>query len=160
VQTKNRFWESNGLNGFAFTKGAIEIWQPTWSQPGPRGILMTYARPGEAERITSLKETERITQAVNMLDPIFSGLRANFERGTTKCWLEDEWSRGAWGFVGVLEMMTASAPDGRIYFAGEHMSPYFSWIQGALASSLRAVKQIDESADVEVAALAEYRRFA
>jgi monoamine oxidase len=86
-----------------------------------------------------------------MLDPIFSGLRANFERGTTKCWLEDEWSRGAWGFVGVLEMMTASAPDGRIYFAGEHMSPYFSWIQGALASSLRAVKQIDETADVELA---------
>ncbi|HEX3187788.1 MAG TPA: FAD-dependent oxidoreductase [Pyrinomonadaceae bacterium] len=151
VQTKTRFWESNGLNGFAFTQGAIEIWQPTWSQPGPRGILMTYARPGEAERITSLKESERITQTVNMLDPIFSGLRANFERGTTKCWLEDEWSRGAWGFVGVLEMMTASAPDGRIYFAGEHMSPYFSWIQGALASSLRAVKQIDETADVELA---------
>ena len=151
VQTKTRFWESNGLNGFAFTQGAIEIWQPTWSQPGPRGILMTYARPGEAERITSLKESERITQTVNMLDPIFSGLRANYERGTTKCWLEDEWSRGAWGFVGVLEMMTASAPDGRIYFAGEHMSPYFSWIQGALASSLRAVKQIDETADVELA---------
>jgi monoamine oxidase len=149
VQTKNRFWETNGLNGFAFTKGAIEIWQPTWSQPGPRGILMTYARSGEAERVTSLKENERITQAVNMLDPIFSGLRANFERGTTKCWLEDEWSRGAWGFVGLTQMLTASAPDGRIYFAGEHISEYSSWIQGALASSLRAVTQIDESADVE-----------
>jgi monoamine oxidase len=46
-------------------------------------------------------------------------------------------------------MLTASAPDGRIYFAGEHVSEYSSWIQGALASSLRAVKQIDESADVE-----------
>ena len=149
LQTKNRFWETNGLNGFAFTKGAIEIWQPTWSQPGPRGILMTYARSGEAERITSLKENERITQGVNMLDPIFTGLRANFERGTTKCWLEDEWSRGAWGFVGLTEFLTATAPDGRIYFAGEHLSPWFSWIQGALSSSLRAVKQIDETADVE-----------
>ncbi len=49
-----------GTNGFAFTSGAIEIWQPTWSQPGPRGILMTYARPGEAERITKLKEKDRI----------------------------------------------------------------------------------------------------
>jgi monoamine oxidase len=160
LQTKNRFWETNGLNGFAFTKGAIEIWQPTWSQPGPRGILMTYARPGEAERITSLKETERIAQAVNMLDPIFTGLRANFERGATKCWLEDEWSRGAWGFVGLVDFLTASAPDGRVYFAGEHLSPWFSWIQGALSSSLRAVKQIDETADVEVASLAAYPHFA
>jgi monoamine oxidase len=152
LQTKNRFWETNGLNGFAFTKGAIEIWQPTWSQPGPRGILMTYARPGEAERITSLKEPERITQAVSQLDSIFSGLRPNFERGTTKCWLEDEWSRGAWGFVGLVDLLMARAPDGRIHFAGEHLSPWFSWIQGALLTGVRAVKEIDESANVEIAA--------
>jgi monoamine oxidase len=151
LQTKSRFWETNGLNGFAFTEGAIEIWQPTWSQPGPRGILMSYARPTEADRITKLKEPERIAQTLDQLDSIFTGLRPNFEQGTTKCWLEDEWSRGAWGFVGLLEIGKASEPDGRIYFAGEHLSPWFSWIQGALASSLRAVKQIDETAKVEVA---------
>lgn len=145
LQTKTRFWESNGLNGFAFTKGAIEIWQPTWSQPGPRGILMTYARPTEADRITALKESERIKQALNQLNSIFTGLRGNFERGVTKCWAEDEWSRGAWGFVGLFELLTASAPDGRVYFAGEHLSPWFSWIQGALSSGLKAVKEIDET---------------
>ncbi len=150
LQTKHRFWEKNGLNGFAFTRGAIEIWHPTWSQPGPRGILMTYARPTEADRIAKLKESERIAQTVNQLDPIFSGLRTDFERGVTKCWTEDEWSRGAWGFAGVLEVVTAAAPEGRIYFAGEHLSPWYSWIQGALSSSLRAVKQIDETADVEL----------
>ncbi|HEY0727212.1 MAG TPA: FAD-dependent oxidoreductase, partial [Pyrinomonadaceae bacterium] len=29
LQTKNRFWEERGLNGFAFTRGAIEVWHPT-----------------------------------------------------------------------------------------------------------------------------------
>jgi monoamine oxidase len=145
LQTKNRFWEKKGLNGFAFTKGAIEIWQPTWNQPGTRGILMTYARPGEAERIASLKERERIASTLDQLDPIFTGLRANFENGTTKCWMEDEWSRGAWGFVGPIEA-TTSLREGRIYFAGEHISPWSSWIQGALFSGLRAVKEIDEAA--------------
>src|SRR5437868_4149037 len=53
LQTRNRSWEEKGLNGFGFTKESVEIWQPTWSQPGPRGILMTYARPGEAERIAA-----------------------------------------------------------------------------------------------------------
>jgi monoamine oxidase len=145
LQTKNRFWEEKGLNGFAFTAGAIEIWQPTWNQPGPRGILMTYARPGEAERVTKLKEKERIDTTLAQLDDIFSGLRAGFERGTTKCWLDDEWSRGAWAFVGFSDFVAASSPEGRIHFAGEHLSPWSSWMQGALSSGLQAVKEIDEA---------------
>ena len=145
LQTKNRFWEAKGLNGFAFTAGAIEIWQPTWSQPGPRGILMTYARPGEAERITNLKEKDRIETTLKQLDGIFYGLRENFERGATKCWLDDEWSRGAWAFVGFTDYLAAAAPDGRIHFAGEHISAWSSWMQGALSSGLRAVKEIDEA---------------
>ncbi len=148
LQTRNRFWEEKGLNGFAFTSGAIEIWQPTWSQPGPRGILMTYARPGEAERITKLKEPERIATTLKQLDVIFAGLQGNFERGATKCWLDDEWSRGAWAFVGFSEFFTAVAPNDRIHFAGEHLSAYSSWMQGALSSGLRAVKEIDEAAKV------------
>ncbi|HEV2837367.1 MAG TPA: FAD-dependent oxidoreductase, partial [Pyrinomonadaceae bacterium] len=145
LQTKNRFWEEKGLNGFAFTKSAIEIWQPTWDQPGPRGILMTYARPGQAELITKLKEKERIETTLKQLDGIFSGVRGNFERGATKCWMDDEWSRGAWAFVGFTEFFSATSPDGRIHFAGEHLSMAPSWMQGALSSGLRAVKEIDEA---------------
>jgi monoamine oxidase len=144
LQTRNRNWEERGLNGFAFTSGAVEIWQPTWSQPGPRGILMTYARPGEAERITKLKENERVATTLKQLDGMFGGLRDNFERGATKCWMEDEWSRGAWAFVGFDKFLTAISREGRIHFAGEHLSPWSSWMQGALSSSLRAVKEIDE----------------
>jgi len=148
LQTRDRFWEDGGLNGFAFTSGAIEIWQPTWSQPGPRGILMTYARPGEAERITKLKENERVDTTLKNLDGMFGGLRESFERGATKCWMEDEWSRGAWAFVGFANFGAGIAPDGRIHFAGEHLSQWSSWIQGALSSGLRAVKEIDESVKV------------
>ena len=148
LQTRNRFWEEKGLNGFAFTKGAIEIWQPTWNQPGPSGILMTYARPGEAEKITRLKENERIATTLTQLDGIFGGLKENFELGATKCWMDDEWSRGAWAFVGFSEFFTAVAPNERIHFAGEHLSAYPSWMQGALSSGLRAVKEIDEAVKV------------
>ena len=148
LQTKNRSWEEKGLNGFAFTKDAVEIWQPTWSQPGPRGILMTYARPGEAERIAAMKEPERISSTVAQLDPMFPGLRQNFEKATTKVWMEDEWSRGAWAFAGVGNLLMFAAPEGRIHFAGEHLSFAFSWMQGALDSSQRAVKQIVEAGAV------------
>jgi monoamine oxidase len=145
LQAKTRSWEAKGLNGFAITNDAVEIWQPTWNQPGPRGILMTYARPGEAERIANMKDSERVSSTLAQLDPIFPGLQENFERGATKCWAEDEWSRGAWAFVGLRDFLSASSPEGRIHFAGEHLSPWFSWMQGALDSSLRAVKQINEA---------------
>jgi monoamine oxidase len=105
---------------------------------------MTYARPGEAERITKLKENERVATTLKQLDGMFGGLRDNFERGATKCWMEDEWSRGAWAFVGFDKFLTAISREGRIHFAGEHLSPWSSWMQGALSSSLRAVKEIDE----------------
>jgi monoamine oxidase len=146
LQAKRRSWEEKGLNGFAITNDAVEIWQPTWSQPGPRGIIMTYNRPGQAERIAAMKEPERISSTLAQLGPLFPGLQENFEKGATKCWAEDEWSRGAWAFVGVRDFFAASAPEGRIHFAGEHLSRFSSWIQGALDSSAVAVKQINEAA--------------
>jgi len=145
LQTKKRSWEEKGLNGFAFTKDAVEVWQPTWSQPGPRGIIMTYARPGEAEKIAALKESDRINSTLVQLDPMFPGLRGNFEKGTSKIWMEDDWSRGAWAFAGLGNLVLFAQPEGRIHFAGEHLSFFSSWIQGALDSSARAVKQINEA---------------
>jgi monoamine oxidase len=145
LQTKNRFWEDKGLSGFAFTSDAVEIWQPTWSQPGPRGILMTYARPGAAERISSMQESDRINSTLAQLESFFPGLKEKFEGGATKCWIEDEWSRGAWSYVGVRDFINPGG-EGRIHFAGEHLSTWSSWIQGALSSGLRAVKEIDEAA--------------
>ena len=145
LQTKKRSWEEGGLNGFGLTKEGVELWQPTWNQPGPRGIVMTYARPGAAEQIAAMKETERINSTITQLDSFFPGVRENFETGTSKCWNEDEWTRGAWAFVGLGGLTLFATPEGRIHFAGEHLSLLPSWMQGALSSSAHAVKQIHES---------------
>jgi monoamine oxidase len=145
LQAKKRSWEEKGLNGFAITKDAVEIWQPTWNQPGPRGILMTYNRPGQAERIAAMIDSDRINSTLDQLSPLFPGLRENFEKGATKVWTEDEWSRGAWSFAGPGNMVLFNKPEGRIHFAGEHLSFFFSWMQGALESAGRAVKQINEA---------------
>jgi len=145
LQTKSRPWEGQGLNGFALTADVVEIWQPTWNQPGTRGIVMTYARPGAAEPIAVMKEGERITSAIKQIDALLPGVRDSFETGTSKCWSEDEWARGAWAFVGLGGLMMFGKPEGRIHFAGEHLSALPSWMQGALSSSAVAVKQIHES---------------
>jgi len=154
LQAKKRSWEEKGLNGFAITSDAVEIWQPTWNQPGPRGILMTYNRPGQAERISSMKPDDRINSTLKELGQWFPGLQENFERGASWCWAEQEWSRGAWAFVGPRDIVAASSAEGRIHFAGEHLSPWASWMQGALDSATRVVKQINEASDLPAAAAA------
>lgn len=153
LQAKKRAWEEKGLNGFAMTSDAVEIWQPTWNQPGTRGILMTYNRPGQAERIAAMKDSDRISSTLTQLGQWFPGLTENFERGATKCWIEDEWARGAWSFVGPRDLVAAASPVGRIHFAGEHLSPWFSWMQGALDSGLRVTKEINEAAQVRTGGL-------
>jgi monoamine oxidase len=145
VQTKKRSWEEVGLSGFGLTKERVEVWQPTWNQPGPRGIVMTYSRPGAAEPIAAMKESERIDSTIKQLDSFLPGVRENFETGTSKCWSEDEWARGAWAFAGVGNLLLFAQPEGRIHFAGEHLSLLASWMQGALSSSAQAIKQIHES---------------
>jgi monoamine oxidase len=145
LQAKKRSWEEKGLNGFAITNDGVEIWQPTWNQPGPRGILMTYNRPGQAERVAAMKESDRISSTLAQLGQWFPGLQDNFERGATKVWFEDEWARGAWAFVGARDLVAASSAEGRIHFAGEHLSPWASWMQGALDSGMRVVKEINEA---------------
>jgi monoamine oxidase len=60
--------------------------------------------------------------------------------------MEDQWARGAWSFVGSREFDEATSVEGnRVHFAGEHLSQWSSWMQGALSSGLRAVKEIDEA---------------
>jgi monoamine oxidase len=92
-----------------------------------------------------MKESDRISSTLAQLGQWFPGLQDNFERGATKVWFEDEWARGAWAFVGARDLVAASSAEGRIHFAGEHLSPWASWMQGALDSGMRVVKEINEA---------------
>ena len=49
---------------------------------------------------------------------------------------------GLWvGQIGFID--TLAAPEGRIHFAGEHTSPWTGWMQGALESARRVVREIN-----------------
>src|SRR5207248_2781467 len=118
------------------------IFEPTEMQPDPRGILEAYMAGPQARRVTAMKEAERISFTLGEMEKVHPGIKENFERGATKCWDEDEWSRGdyCWFRPGQL---TALLPDiiraeDRIHFAGEHASPWPGWMQGALYSVCRA----------------------
>jgi monoamine oxidase len=147
VQTRSRFWIGAGLSGSAQSDNPpMLVSERTVNQPGSRGILEAYLAGAEARRVCALPERERIASVVADLTPLFPGLAAQAEGGASKCWDEDEWSRGAyaWFRPGQMTAMLPhlARPEGRIHFAGDHTSSTPGWMEGALQSAERVVGEI------------------
>ena len=153
LQTRTRFWEKEGLNGFGYTdlSGYGQVWELGHSQPGPRGLLVSYTKMAGSRQLSELDEGQRIAAALESVTAVHPELPRQFEGGTSKSWDEDPWSRGGWAVSrpGDLERLEphVARPEGRIHFAGEHTSPWPGWMQGALESAERVTKEIDDADD-------------
>jgi len=144
LQTKNRFWQTKGLNGFGFGENFGEIWNPTFGQTGKTGILQIYLRGLFSSGLTQLSPSDRIEASIKSLEKLFPELRANFEKGLTKCWSEDKWVEGAWAHPLPKQSEIIRQPENRVFFAGEQASDFTSWMQGAFQSGLRVVQEINK----------------
>ena len=145
-QVSHRYWEAEGLNGFGTSDRNFEVWHPTHGKPGRRGLLQAYNYEGYARELDQLDETDRAERAIRDMDEVYPGLRPNLEGMVIKSWANDPWQRGAYTVypVGQLEWFPEICrPEGGIWFAGEHASPWPGWMQGALTSGIKAAKQIN-----------------
>ena len=150
VQTRTRFWTADGLSGNASTDlPVMGVYERTINQPGTRGILESYMAGANARRATASSEADRLTMTLAGMAKVYPRIIEQYEGGTSKCWDEDEWARGAYAWFEPGQMMTlmphVARPEGRIHFAGEHASTWPGWIEGALESAERVVREIDEA---------------
>ena len=81
AQTRSRAWREGGFNGFGITDFPEELWDPTFDQPGPRGILVTYMTDGNARRTSAQREAERLTTFLDRMEKIFPGVGGHCEGG-------------------------------------------------------------------------------
>lgn len=148
VQTPDRPWVVEGLSGFASTDLPIgTVWDCAEGQPGVRGILECYASGDRARSLAALSEPQRIRTAVENLQKVFPGVSA--EKAASVAWDADPLVKGAFAWF-KRDQMAALLPhiarrEGRIFFAGEHTSPWFGWMQGALESGNRAAREVNDA---------------
>jgi len=151
VQTRTRFWTTEGLSGNASTDlPVMGIYERTINQPGTRGILESYVAGATARRMTAMTVEDRLTATLRDMAKVYPRILDEYEGGTSKSWDDDEWARGAYAWFEPGEMMTlmphVESPEGRIHFAGDHASSSPGWMEGALESADRVVREIESSA--------------
>jgi monoamine oxidase len=143
VQTRDRFWEGRGENGFAITDWPAEIWHPSFNRAGTRGLLEIYLRHTQAIQMMAHSEHKRIDIALDRLSEAFPGTRQAFEVAVQKYWCQDIWAGGAYSAPEPGQATAAAAVEGRIHFAGEHTSEHGNaWMQGAFESGVRVAREI------------------
>ncbi len=149
VRFASRFWEEDGLNGWAVTDWPEEVWHPTWDVPGPDAVLLTYVRADRARDLDARTADDRISTVVAHWEDVFPGVTGEAAGGVSHSWQDEEWSRGAWAAPTQVQDAELSgalrAPEGPVHFAGEHVSGARGWMQGALESGIRAAREIHEA---------------
>ncbi|MCA1588218.1 MAG: flavin monoamine oxidase family protein [Chloroflexi bacterium] len=149
-QVRRRIWEeADGIQGGA-TVTDLPIRRMNYPTPDPsteRGILLaSYTWGQDALQWGAMDPETRLEEALDDVSRIHPGIREVFEVGASHAWYGDRWARGAFALFAPEQQTTLqagiTAPEGRIFFAGEHCSLYHAWIQGALESGIRAAREI------------------
>jgi len=147
LQSRTRYWEKDGFNGFGHSDTPQQIWHFTHDQPGPRGLLVSFLCGGTGERVGDMEPEARERFLVAEMERAHPGLKENYEGMFVHVWHKHQWAKGALALPspGQLTGMCVGAekPEGRIHFAGEHLSHFSGWMQGALESGLRAAAEIE-----------------
>lgn len=144
-QVSRRYWEDEGLNGFGSSDRNFEVWHPTYGKSGRRGLLQSYCYEDYAHRLDQLDQAERMQQVIADMNEVHPGLRQHLETVVTKSWANDPYQHGAYVVYHPHQRQWYPAicrREGKIWFAGEHASPWPGWMQGAIASGMKAAREV------------------
>jgi len=147
LQARQRFWLNEGLNGAATTDlPVMTAYDKNFYQPGTRGMLEAYVAGAAARKLTAMSADERFNFTIDQIQMIHPAIREHLEGGSSICWDDERWSRGAYAWFRPGEMTAMlphiAKPEGRIHFAGDHTSPSPGWMNGALQSGNRVAQEV------------------
>jgi monoamine oxidase len=153
LQYARRFWEEDEkiMGGITNTNLNVStIWYPSHGYLGKKGIVVGYYNfGGNSDFYSNLPHAEREREAVAQGSKIHGpNYQALLESSFSVSWPKTQYSVGGWvswptsGGVRVPEYDLLNKPEGRIWFAGDHLSYYIAWQAGAIDSARKAVMEI------------------
>jgi monoamine oxidase len=153
LQFRRRFWEQDEsiFGGVSFTdlpNALIGYPNTGYFSDGPGVLLGAYTFGPNSYQYAALPPEDRIRNTVQYGRQIHPQYEAEFQHGVAVAWHRVPWTLGCAGHwsdeLRAKHYDNLCAIDGRIVLAGEHASRLPGWQEGALLSSLDAVKRLHE----------------
>ena len=147
LESRSRFWTSGHLNGSARTDGPADIWDMSFGQKGKSGLIsLTTGNDHIEQELIKLAPAQHVNFGASLAAAAFPQIESQLQKGFVQIWGRDPYAGGAFS-VFKPGQMTAwagaiGAPEGRVHFAGEHLSPWNGWMEGALWSGEHAAQEI------------------
>jgi monoamine oxidase len=153
LQFKRRFWEQDEsiYGGITFTdlpNALIGYPSTGYFDDGPGVLLGAYTFGANSFQISAMPPEERVRKTVEWGAQIHPQYRSEFQNGVGVAWHRVPWTLGCAGHwteeLRAQHYDNLCAIDGRIVLAGEHASRIPAWQEGALLSSLDAIRRLHQ----------------
>ncbi len=148
IQYSSRAWKKQGLTGSAISDipSVGSVWEATDQQKGKAGILISYASAGRGARAAKLPKRARLAASSKGMRKVFPEVAGRRVRAVSVPWPDFPLSGGAYIAYGPGQIdpyfTDMQEPNGRIWFAGEHLDPTFGYMESAIRSGSRVAGRI------------------
>ncbi len=151
LQFKRRFWEQDEsiYGGISFTdqpNALIGYPSSRYFDDGPGVLLGAYTFGVNSFQYAAMSPQERINKTVEYGSRIHPQYATEFQHGVAVAWHRVPWTLGCAGHwteeLRRRHYDNLCAFDGRIVLAGEHASRLPAWQEGAILSSLDAIRRL------------------
>jgi monoamine oxidase len=145
VLFEKRFWKAEDFSMVSDTASHY-YFHSTQNQPGPEGILCSYAVGEKADLLASQSDERRmkiITRDIVDFDEDAPKLAKGI---ASYAWQRDEYTQGAYAlyrpgqWFGVRPII--ARPHGKVLFAGEHIADWQGFMEGAIETGEAAAKSL------------------
>jgi monoamine oxidase len=153
LQFKRRFWEQDEsiYGGISFTElpnALIGYPSTRFFDDGPGVLLGAYTFGANSFLYAAMSPEERIQKTLEWGTQIHPQYPAEYQHGVAVAWHRVPWTLGCAGHwteeLRDKHFDDLCAIDGRIVLAGEHVSHLPAWQEGAVLSSLDAIKRLHQ----------------
>lgn len=155
IEFNRRFWEEDDqiYGGISITDLPIEmISYPSngYLKKGKAVLLGSYLFGPNSFEFSSLSPEERLEKTMKYLEKIHPQAREEFSSAMSVAWHRVPFSLGCYGLWTTesrdKHFKNVATMDRRVVLAGEHISYIPAWQEGAILSSLEAIRQLHENA--------------
>jgi len=150
IQFRRRFWRDEPFpRAYPDRADISAIWEETDLQAGESGVLSFWTAGDAARRWALLSEGARIDECLGALEAMYPACRAEVIAAHSYDWQSDPFAQHAYihhttGYL-TQALPLLRQPEGRLHFAGDYLSLFVGYMEGALESGERAAYAVRDA---------------